>query len=125
MERLSETLGMIHSRWLASSLSCCFPLQDQQEPEHSSKRPSTELTFTDRGKGLINIKKFASISPARSLPPYSIWRGFLRPPIPKDLLSGLLRLGISPHEHLNGQAQQQDEAQAVGQQLVPLQILDG
>lgn len=34
MERLSECVRMIHSRWLASSISCCFPsLQDQREPE--------------------------------------------------------------------------------------------
>lgn len=57
MARLSECVGTFHSRWLASSITCCFPsLQDQREPEpptlgeytdicHEQPRPASALIF--------------------------------------------------------------------------------
>ena len=43
MERLSECVGMVHSRWLASSVACCFPsLQDQHESDPPGKYPATK-----------------------------------------------------------------------------------
>ncbi len=75
MDRLSNCIELLHSRWLASSISCCFPrLPVQSEPEP----PGVCLIFRDAGtladfvQLLIRRGMYATSSPSHSLLPLLI-----------------------------------------------------
>lgn len=76
MDRLSDCIQRVHSRWLASSISCCFPrLPDQSELEI----PGMCLGFTmrsnrctDSAQLMLNAWKYVINSPDRFSCPRSM-----------------------------------------------------
>lgn len=118
MERLSERVGIFDSRWLASSLTCCFPsLPDQREPDPPSEyTPSTCENHLTSPQSLVNTRTSAKNN--RDLHQrLSLTSGIFDLSLtPADRANGLPKVEALPREHQDEQAQLQGEARAVDQQ---------
>lgn len=74
MEKLSESVGMMHSRWLASSVACCFPsLQDQLEPDPPTLRKYTDICHEQPRPASVPIFDFEHVRPASRASRPSQW----------------------------------------------------
>lgn len=127
MDRLSACVEVLRSRWLASSINCCFPrlpAQSEQDLSGASGRGHA-ATQTDREKHWKNIGKYATNSLRLSLPRTLILNlGAPNPNVLIVLHSGWQKVAILLHEPRVERASPRDEPSRVDRTLEHLPTLE-